>query len=176
MRQIVLGLIIVSLAGCAAARTGESVAPYRAIYLTRADGQLRADDLRAHPEILVTDSFDKLKPHASARIAFWIDINAADAVDKDWLNQAPQKYYPIALVGSSDALCSFREMLGGFGVIEGPYVDCASPPPGFSVWMLESQDGSNTSAFMRGYRQTPTVDAIVAITDPLVSRPPEVAR
>ena len=146
-----------------------------AIYLVQGQGQLAASDLRSHPEVMVTNSFDEFKQHSQAKVALWIDKNAVALVNMDWLHQAPQKYYPLALVGYNDALYSFRETLLGFP-ISGPAIDWSTftLEPGFSVWMIRKETSSSISTYMMGYVQPPTVDAILTITNALLKGgPPE---
>ncbi len=171
MKQLVLVLTIMLIVSCTTTPAGSSEASYKAIYLAQENGQLSKEDLQAHSEVIVTSSFNEFKKLAKSRTALWIDINAVGLVEKDWLNQKPQRFYPIVLIGYGDALCSFRDTLGGFGIISGPYVDCNSPPPGFSVWMLEEENSSGWSAFMQGYEQIPRVKDILEKTDPLLSKP-----
>jgi len=170
LKRLILILTTLLCAGCTATPAATPEATYAAIYLVQENGQLSQEDLKAHPEVMVTNSFDEFKELAKNKTALWIDINSAGLVDKDWLKQEPQRFFPIVLVGFGDALCAFRDTLGGFGVIEGPYADCSSPPPGFSVWMLQEGTGSGASAFMRGYERAPTVKAILEKTDPLMTR------
>jgi hypothetical protein len=158
------------MVACTATPTESSDETYKAIYLVQENGQLSREDLRAHPEVMVTGSFDEFKQLAKKKTALWIDLNSVDLVDRNWLNQRPQRFYPIVLIGFGDALCAFRDTLGGFGIIEGPYADCSSPPPGFSVWMLEEEKSSSISAFMKGYEQVPTVQHILEKTNPLLSK------
>ena len=141
--------------------------PFRAVYLVQSPGQLSLDDLQAHPEVAVTSSFVDFEQHAEMNVALWIDKNAIELLDQQWLHEAPQKYYPLVLVGDSDELCAFRETLTGFG-IEGPPADCSAQAPGFSVWMLREESASSTSALMKGYKQDPTVQSILDITTPLL--------
>lgn len=146
-----------------------------AIYLVQGQGQLAASDLRLHPEVMVTNSFDEFKRHSQAKVALWIDKNAVSLVNMDWLHQAPQKYYPLVLVGYNDALYSFRETLLGFP-ISGPAIDWSAVTlePGFSVWMIREETSSSISTYMMGYAQPPTVDAILTITNALLKGgPPE---
>ena len=171
MRQFVLILTVMLIVGCTATPPGSSEATYKAIYLTQENGQLSKEDLQAHPEVVVTNSFNEFKKLTENKTALWIDISAVGLVDKEWFNQKPQRFYPIVLIGYGDALCSFRDTLGGFGIIEGPYVDCSSPPPGFSVWMLEEEKSSGVSAYMQGYEQVPTVKDILEKTNPLLNKP-----
>jgi hypothetical protein len=141
--------------------------PFQAVYLVQHPGQLSLDDLQAHPEVAVTGGIDEFKQHAQAKVALWIDKNAVSQVDDQWLHEMPQKYYPLVLVGESNALCAFREMLTGFG-IEGPPADCKAEASGFSVWMLREETSSSVSAFMNGYNQQPTVQDILDITNGLL--------
>ena len=161
------------LAGCAPATNQSEPNSISAIYLVQNQGQLAAGDLRYHPEVMVTNSFDKFKRHSQAKVALWIDKNAVSLVNMDWLHQAPQKYYPIVLVGYNDALYSFRETLAGFP-ISGPAVDwsTATLEPGFSVWMIREETSSSLSTYMKGYAQPPTVDAILTITNALLKAGP----
>jgi hypothetical protein len=144
-----------------------------AIYLVQGQGQLAASDLRSHPEVMVTHSFDEFKQHSQAKVALWVDKNAVSLVNMDWLHQAPQKYYPLALIGYNDALYSFRERLAGFP-ISGPAIDwsTATLEPGFSVWMIREETSSSLSTYMKGYAQPPTVDAILTITNALLKAGP----
>lgn len=141
----------------------------KALYLVLAQGQLAADDLKAHPEVVVVHSAQELRELGRREVALWIDRDAIGLVDQAWLHAAPQKYYPVVLVGYNDALYSFREKLGGFGII-GPYVDWNARrlEPGFSVWKLKEQTSASTSAFMQGYDGAPTVEAILAKTNGLL--------
>jgi len=81
--------------------------PVNAVYLVRDIGQLAREDLQAYPEVIVTDNFDSLKDIAQTKVAIWIDINAVDLVDLEWLGQSPQALYPVVLVGNGDEMCSF---------------------------------------------------------------------
>jgi hypothetical protein len=171
MKKVVLIVVIMLIVGCTATPSDSSEATYKAIYLTQKNGQISNEDLLVHPEVFVTSSFNEFKKLTENKTALWIDINAVGLVDQAWLTQKSQRFFPIVLVGYSDALCSFRDMLGGFGIIEGPYADCSSPPPGFSVWMLEEETSSGVSAFMQGYEGIPTVEDILEITNPLWSKP-----
>lgn len=168
MKQLILILILALMTSCTPAPTDHPKVMFRAIYLVQGAGQLSKEDLRDHPEVKVTSSFDEFKQLARDKTALWLDIHAAGLVDKDWLNQKPQRYYPIVLIGLSDPLCAFRDTLGGFGVIEGPYADCSFPPPGFSIWMLDEDTSSRSSAFMHGYEQIPSAGDILEKTNLLL--------
>src|SRR3972149_229761 len=135
--------------------------PFQAVYLVKHPGQLSLDDLQAHPEVAVTGSFDDFKQHAQTKVALWIDKNAIELLDQQWLREAPQKYYPLALVGYNEPLYAFREALP-VAQIEGPAMDWSTMTlePGFSIWMIRAETGSSLSAFMNGYNQMPSVQGI----------------
>ena len=142
----------------------------KAVYLiSKYDLQLAEDDLKKHPEVIVTDNFNKLKSLTGKKVAIWIDKNAIDKVEQGWLQKAPQKNYPIVLVGYNDALYSFREKLVGFG-IHGPKIDWETKKlePGFSVWKLKEETESSKSAYMDGYETPLTVQAILDVTNMLL--------
>ena len=143
---------------------------YQAVYLTGGNGVLSADDLNAHPEVIVATTFDDFKSHAGSRIALWVDKSAVNLVKGGWLNQPPQKYYPVELVGYNNALYSFRDTLS-VGRIQGPYVDWSKEilEPGFSVWMILSESQSEETTIMRGYQQSPTVQDILDVSNPLLN-------
>jgi hypothetical protein len=119
--------------------------------------------------VIVTLNFDDFKSRAGSKIALWIDKNAVDIVDIAWLNQAPQKYYPLVLVGYNAALYCFRDTLH-VGRIEGPYVDWSKEKlePGFCAWLILVEKGNQESRIMRDYDQTPTVQDILDVTNPLL--------
>ena len=171
-RLAALLIIIAMLIACTAETepaTQPASSPFQAVYLVQNPGQLSMDDLQSHPEVMVTNSFDEFKQHAQTKVALWIDKNAIELLDQQWLHVAPQKYYPLVLVGYNEPLYAFREALSGFE-IEGPYADWSTMTlePGFSVWMIREETGSSLSAFMNGYNQKPTVQDILKITNALL--------
>ena len=147
----------------------EAIEAKAVYFVSKYDMQLTEDDLNKHTEVIVTDSFDNLKSLTEKKVAIWIDKNAIDKVEQDWLQKAPQKDYPIALVGYNNALYSFREKLGGFG-IHGPKINWEAKKlePGFSVWKLKEETSSSKSAFMDGYETIPSVQAILDVTNMLL--------
>jgi hypothetical protein len=142
---------------------------YKAVYLTDELGELSAEDFKAHPEVIVTKTFYEFKSHAGSKIALWVDKNAVSKIDSNWLNQPPQKYYPLVLVGYNDPLYCFRDTLS-VGRIEGPYVDWSKQvlEPGFCVWMILEESESGESSIFRGYKQTPTIQDILDVTNQLL--------
>ena len=143
--------------------------PFQAVYLVKHPGQLSLEDLQLHPEVAVTSDFDDFKQHAQTKVALWIDKNAIELLDQQWLREAPQKYYPLALVGYNEPLYAFREALP-VAQIEGPAMDWSTMTlePGFSVWMIRDETGSSLSAFMNGYNQMRSVQGILDITNALL--------
>ena len=139
----------------------------RAIYLVHESGQLSENDLGDHPEVIVVHTFLEFQDIASTHSAdLWIDKDAVELVDFDWLHQKPQKYFPLVLIGCNEPLYSFRERLTGFG-IEGPAIawDTRTLEPGFSVWILQEENEFSSSAFMKGYKEEAAVQSILNITD-----------
>ena len=153
-------MIVLFFTGC----TSELETPAKAVYLVRGVGQLSTEDLQAHPEVTVTDNFDKLTEIAQMKVAIWVDINAVDLVDLGWLSQNPQAFYPVVLVGNGDETCSFFSVLQYFTFEVPCCPECSSPPPGFSV---NIQTGVSRG-HMKGYKRTPTVQDIFDITNPLM--------
>jgi hypothetical protein len=143
----------------------------QAIYLVEAQGQITSEDLQAHPEVFVTDSFDVLMRYSTNKVALWIDKNAVHLVNNLWLNEPPQKYYPIVLVGYNNWLYSFRDQLNIF-MIQGPYVDWSKMTlePGFSVGMLTKESANETAAFAKEYSEMPTATRILEITNELLPK------
>ncbi len=142
---------------------------YQAVYLTNGPGELSAADIQSHPEVIATLTFDDFKSYAGSRIALWVDKNAVNMIDKEWLNLPPQKYYPLVLIGYNDPLYCFRDVLS-VGRIQGPYVDWSKEnlEPGFCVWMILVENASRESSRFRGYNQIPAVQDVLDITNPLL--------
>ncbi len=92
----------VAASGLSSSPEGSTAIPIRAIYLVQSTGQLAASDLHAHPEVIVTNTVSDFKQRAQTRAALWIDKNATTLINDGWLNQAPQMYYPLVLVGYSE--------------------------------------------------------------------------
>lgn len=77
MRRFLLALVAVTLMSpCLSADTGDLPAGdgrtkrIEAVYLTAGKGALAAEDLAAHPEVLIVDNFAALKSNAASRGAF----------------------------------------------------------------------------------------------------------
>ena len=145
--------------------------PLKAIYLVQGQALLSSKDLQLHPEIILVKTFNELEQYSHRKVALWIDKGAVALLQQDWLNTAPQAYYPIVLIGYSDTLYSFRDLLG---------LCCfAGPVPvgndqklksGFSV--IERMEASDPTlpavTFLKGYDQIPTVQAILDVTNALL--------
>lgn len=101
--------------------TNQSVAKIKAIYLKPIDGgQLSDKELLNHPEIVVVNDFDKLLSLSEGKtVAIWIDKDAVNLIQNNWLNENSLKNYPLIMVGFNNSLYSFREMLN-ISTIHGP--------------------------------------------------------
>ncbi len=149
----------------------QSTVEIKAVYLMPVTcGQITKEDLEIHPEILPVTNFETLASHTNKHIAIWIDKDAVDLLPEGWLNQEPQKYYPIVLVGYNNALYSMREKL--HFPIHGPWVDWSKQKlePGFSAWMIERDDPSGMSAFMKGYAEPVTAERILEVSNELLKK------
>jgi hypothetical protein len=169
MKKISLLLLLLLLSSCQLRSNDDSSMepPSKAVYLTYNQGELTSRDLKAHSEVIVVTDF---KYQASQRRALWIDKSATplNAEQEKWINEAPQAYYPIAMVGYSDTLYSFRDLLR-LCCFMGPAID-VKPEPGFSViqWEKTSDPDARTVTFLQGYAEKPTVNSILQITNALL--------
>jgi hypothetical protein len=135
-----------------------------AVYLTVGSGELTPEDLQAHSEVKVVGSFPEMQAAAAEPVALLIDRNAVDQVDIAWLQEAPQKYYPVVVMGYGDFLYAFREILPIYG-IEGPVVDWSTVTvePGFCAARLHQQDNENGQTVLNRCKlKAPTVEDILA--------------
>lgn len=145
----------------------------KAVYLVRGKGELPMDKLKAHPEIAITGSFLQLKQYAKEDVALWIDKNAVELLDKQWLDEEPQSYFPIVLVGYNNPLYCFRDVLRLEGFL-GPPIDWPSKKltPGFCIIQGEKTERSLTPFTMvkifKGYDYKPRVQDILDITNNLL--------
>ncbi len=161
----------VATGGLSANPSVTTTTPIRAIYLVQNPGQLAASDLQAHPEVIITNTFSDFEQHARTRVALWIDKDAATLINENWLDQPPQMYYPIVLVGYNDTLYSFKYALR-ICCFSGPTgIDWSTKvlEPGFSVIQREGANGLiSGGGFLQGYNQTPRVQDILKITNALL--------
>lgn len=149
----------------------QSTVEIRAVYLMpTTGGQITKEDLEIHPEILPVTDFATLASHANKHFAIWIDKDAIPLLPEGWLNQEPQKFYPIIVVGYSNALYSMREKLNL--LIIGPWVDWSKQTleHGFSVWMIDSYNENGISSIMKGYSEKIDVSRILAISNELLKK------
>jgi len=149
----------------------QSTVEISAVYLVPINGgQVTKQDLTNHPEILPVTDFEALSSHTKNWVAIWIDKDAVNLLPRGWLYEEPQKYYPIIMVGYNNALYSMREKLGM--PITGPKVDWSKYQlePGFSAWMIKTDEPDSISAFMKGYTETVTAERILDVSDDLLKK------
>jgi hypothetical protein len=174
MKQLAVILIFLSIVGCSLNKSTKETAStsFKAAYFYQKEAQLSLEDLQAHPEVVTVQTFDEFKKYAQQKIALWIDKSAApfDSEQEKWINEEPQIYYPIVLIGTSDTLYAFKELLrlccfmGPAGVYPG------YDAPGFSViqWEATNEPDYHAVTFLQGYNQKPTIQAILEITNALL--------
>jgi hypothetical protein len=102
----------------------------------------------------------------------WVDksVTPFNADQEKWINQTPQMYYPIVLVGTSDTLHAFKGLLG-LCCFMGPAGEYPGyDAPGFSVIQWEETNDPDLHAviLLQGYNQKPTVQSILEITNGLL--------
>ena len=170
MKRLTLLLIFSSITGCSFKATNAS-ASLRAVYLIQGKSELSSEDLQEHPEVVMVQTFDEFKKYARHKMALWIDKSATplNSEQEEWINEAPQTFYPMVLVGTSDTLYSFRDLLR-LCCFMGPGDYPGYDAPGFSVIQWEAMDEPDYRAviFLQGYNQKPTVQSILEITNPLL--------
>jgi len=172
MKWLALILISLSIASCIPKSADDSTsASLKAVYLIQKEAQLSSEDLQAHPEVVVVQTFDEFKKYASRKTALWIDRSATpfNSEQEKWINEAPQTYYPIVLIGTSDTLYAFRDLLK-LCCFMGPGDYPGYDAPGFSViqWEETNEPDYHAVNFLQGYNQKPTVEAILEITNDLL--------
>ena len=173
MKQLAL-ILCLFIAGCSfhTSLNEASSTSFRAVYFFQKEAQLSSEDLRAHPEIIVVQTFDELNKYANQKIALWIDKSTTpfDSEEEEWINTAPQAYDPIVLIGTSDTLYAFRDLLRLHG-FQGPAGNYPGyDAPGFSVvqWKATNQPDDHEVVFLHGFNQKPTVPSILEITNDLL--------
>ncbi len=141
----------------------------QAIYLAPQNGgEISEADLKNHPEVFKVTDFETLNSYTEKYIIpIWIDKDAIDLLPQNWINQYPERFYPIVVVGYNNALYAMREKLNM--LIHGPRVDWSKQnlEPGFSVWMNKSQDNGDTSATLKGYNEPVTINNILEVSNEL---------
>ena len=167
MNKLALILTLLFITGCSLGTSTK-----KAVYFFQKEAQLSMEDLQAHPEVAVVQTFDEFKKYARQKLALWIDKSAApfDAEQEKWINEAPQAYYPIVLVGTSDTLHAFKGLLR-LCCLMGPAGDYPGyNAPGFSViqWQETNEPDNRAVLLLQGYNQEPTVQAILDIMNALL--------
>jgi len=148
--------------------TPVSATPIRVAYLVEQGGQLSQEELKKYPEILVTSTLADFQQAASNRIALWIDKNAVKLVDSQWLDELPQSSDPIILVGYNNTLLSFRDSLQLCCFMGPAQPDYSDAEPGFSIIKRESGEPGAQITMLEGFKQTPTVDDLLRISNDLL--------
>jgi hypothetical protein len=176
MKQLVVILFFLSIAGCSFnISTKEAAsASSKAVYFYQKESQLSLEDLQAHPEVIVVQTFEELKKNANQKIALWIDESATpvNLEQEAWINAEPQAYYPIALIGTSDTLRAFRDLLSLRCFFAVSYNYPSDDTPGFSIVQREPRaaptGGPMDVIFVKGYNQKPTVQSVLETTNSLL--------
>ena len=170
MKKLTLILLCLLLTSCNFQAAGKNASRLKAVYFVHWQGELSSEDLQGHPEVAVVQTFDEFKKYGKQKMALWIDKSATpfDSEEAKWINETPHTFYPIVLVGTSDILHAFRDLLRLDGFM-GPAAYPGMDAPGFSVIQWEAKDNLGFHALIQnGYNQKPTVQAILEITNALL--------
>lgn len=162
----ILVIAVLSLIGCT--NKGKNAA--KAIYLAPKDGgQLTKDDINKYSEVIRVSDYKEFKKLVSKNTAIWIDKDAVDLLDLNWVQKEAESRIPIALIGYNNAVYSFREKLSCFG-IKGPLIDWSKQKlePGFSIGMLRETTETSRSVFLKGYETNPDTKQILSLTNMLL--------
>lgn len=176
IQKLALILTLISIAGCSLnpGRQEVSQPSFKAVYFFQKEAQLSLEDLKMHPEVVTVQTFDEFKKYAHQKLALWIDksVTPFNSEQEKWINEAPQVYYPIVLVGTSDTLYSFRDLLGLCCFLGPAGIYPGFDAPGFSIIQRELPADPTAAPmdvpFMHGYNQKPTVQSILEITNALL--------
>jgi len=173
-RLVVLAVVVLSAmlpAGCA-----KPSAPPSAVYLApRTGAVLGTEDIKAHPQVVVSFSGKQLEGLVTSSTAIWIDINATSSVDMAWLQHRADAHIPVALIGNGDRHWFGFQLpvthLSTRTWFLPPTGTSLGSPPGFSVWRFEqaSPDYEVVDGYLRGFEGTPTVSAVLAVTNALLA-------
>lgn len=142
----------------------------KGIYLAPKDGgQLTEDDANKYADVIRVSDFNELIRLVSKNTAVWIDKDAVDLLDLNWVQKVAESKIPIALIGYNNPVYSFREKLSCFG-IKGPSIDWGKQKlePGFSIGMLKETTETSRSVFLKGYEESPDIKQILSLTNMLL--------
>lgn len=165
MKLLSAFLVLILLTSCSLSTSTPSI---RAAYLVEGDGQLSQAELDKHPEILVTHTFEGFRNAARDRIGLWIDKNAVQLMEPDWLDKMPQAAYPIILVGYNDPLRSFKYSLTVCCFLGPINPDFSGSEPGFSVIERPTGEPGTPDVIVQGFKQIPTVEDVLKISNDLL--------
>jgi hypothetical protein len=174
MKQLAVILLFLSIVGCNfnTSTTETASTAFKAVYFYQKEAQLSLEDLQAHPEVVTVQTFNEFKQYAHHKLALWIDQSATpfDSEQEKWINEEPQIYYPIVLIGTSDTLYAFKELLRLCCFMGPAGVYLGYDAPGFSViqWEATNEPDYHAVTFLQGYNQKPTIQAILEITNALL--------
>ena len=180
-RLLCVGAMTAVLTGCASAQTSAPAgAPQTpppavratAVYLeSTGSPQLDAGDLARHPQVVVVRSQRELESRLTSGQAIWIDKGVARSLDVGRLYKLTWgKVVPVALIGYNSSFYSFREVLPIAGLYGG-FVDWSRVrlEPGFAVYSFRRFIHSGgVEGYQHDYDVTPTVDAVLGATDPIL--------
>lgn len=121
------------------------------------------------------EELETLLPLIKVKVCIWIDKEAVGTIDKDWLNDKTVKEkYPVILIGNSNALYSFRDLLEVCRYMEGPEIpDDEIQKDGFSAYLLlnmsQQENLLTVHSILKGFPGTLNTREIVSISNKMLS-------
>lgn len=154
-----LGMLVVILLGLVV-YTSHLRATAKAVYLVpRNGGQLGKNELKDNPSIVTVSSSTALKMLASNHAAIWIDKDAVDFLDKDWLQKQGDKGIPIAIIGYDNPIYLFNAW--------NQHLPSQTKmlTPGFGVYKVKDKSEPSFPVFQKRYNETPNAKKILMLTN-----------
>ncbi len=71
MKKLALILTLLFVVSCSPKSSTK-----KAVYFFQKQAQLSSEDLQAHPEVIVVQTFDEFKKYANQKVALWTDKSA----------------------------------------------------------------------------------------------------
>jgi len=155
---IVFLLLALILSGCASPQT-------KALYYRMEPNYLFKDeDIQKYKEIKIVDSLSQLEENLQKPVAVWIDMYAMDSIPDGWLQESPQKDYPIAVIGYNEPVHIFGTLLP----VDFPWPKRdpvnKNMPAGFSVWKRTGEQ----NGIIQGYSQL-SIELVLEVTNKLLN-------
>jgi hypothetical protein len=118
--------------------------------------------------------FEKAVDAIDKKVCLWVDVDAADKLDRDWLyEKAVEEKYPVLLIGNANSLYSFRDLLGIGSYISGPAINKQDKNrDGFSAYLMlcmeEKDNLLKVKSILKGFPGSVEIRELKAISQELL--------